>query len=74
MTTRKRAERRQVKRLVRPFCIQCANMGWFMYDGKPERCTCPLGRSNPDWRMAAEMKRKHDEREDMEGRLCNPVI
>ena len=32
------------------------------------------GSASPDWRMAAEMKRKHDECEDMEGRLCNPVI
>jgi len=32
------------------------------------------GSASPDWRMAAEMKRKHDEREDMEGRLCNPAI
>ena len=27
-----------------------------------------------DYQMAAEMRRKHDEPEDMERRLCNPEI
>jgi len=34
----------------------------------------PIIREMPDWQMAAEMKRKHDDGGDIEGRLCNPEI
>ena len=28
-----------------PWCHKCNNTGWFQYDGKPEPCTCKLGKS-----------------------------
>jgi len=33
-----------------------------------------IASASPDWQMAAEMTRKHDDGEDMEGRLYNPEI